>query len=209
MQNQALITCIFSLHIDLNWSLAGCHTFATKDRYIQASRSRVHLLSALFYPTLPHSHLWLHPVNHTSQIAPWLQSTLKWWKWIKLITDSQRESWAAIKSCVWPAAVHSSALLYDRRPGWVPVAFLRQSPSIRSTSAETFCERCHRDWCLGLKMWFCYNKTNELLGLLFYVQLKSHCLPLESETNYFLRYRNNGWTRESPGPLHTSQLLSH
>lgn len=137
MQNQALITCIFSLHIDLNWSLAGCHTFATKDRYIQASRSRVHLLSALFYPTLPHSHLWLHPVNHTSQIAPWLQSTLKWWKWIKLITDSQRESWAAIKSCVWPAAVHSSALLYDRRPGWVPVAFLRQSPSIRSTSAET------------------------------------------------------------------------
>lgn len=75
--------------------------------------------------------------------------------------------------------------------------------------AVGFCERCHRDWCLGFQMWFCYNKTNELLGLLFYVQLKSHCQPLESETNYFLRYRNNGWTRETPGPLHTSQLLSH
>lgn len=62
---------------------------------------------APFFPPSPHCstpHIWLHPVNHASQIAPWSQSTLKWWKWIKLITDSQRESWPNSKSYVWPTS---------------------------------------------------------------------------------------------------------
>lgn len=94
-----------------------------------------HQCPATFCP-LSHSPTpHLHPVNHASQIAPWSQSTLKWWKWIKLITDSQRESWPGIKSCVWPSAVHPSAVLYDGRPGRVPAAFWRQSPSIHTYRA--------------------------------------------------------------------------
>lgn len=83
-----------------------------------------------FYPKLLLDSFGCIPSIIYSQIAPWLQSTLKWWKWIKLITDSQRESLLDIKSCVWPADVRSSGVLYDGGPDRVPIAFLCQSPSI-------------------------------------------------------------------------------
>lgn len=60
------------------------------------------------YPKLLLDSFGCVPSIIPSQIAPWLQSTLKWWKWIKLVTDSQRESLPDIKSCAWPADVQSS-----------------------------------------------------------------------------------------------------
>lgn len=84
----------------------------------------VPILPVLLCPVLsplPSKHL---SVNHASQIAPWLQSTLKWWKWIKLITDSHCESWQDIKSCRRCAVVHSSAVFYDGgESDSVPITF--------------------------------------------------------------------------------------
>lgn len=94
--------CVYSLHNSS--TSAFC-----QQRHIHIGIS-VQLPSVLLYPT---SHIWLHSVNHASQIAPWSPSTLKWWKWIKLITDSHRESWQGIKSFHWSAAAHPSAAFYD------------------------------------------------------------------------------------------------
>lgn len=80
-------------------------------------------------PSLSHPHalrIELRSVNHASRIAPWSQSTLKWWKWIKLITDSHCESWQGIKSCPHPppAVAHSSAVFYDGgESDQVPITF--------------------------------------------------------------------------------------
>lgn len=106
---------------ELRWPWGSKHNNISENQHFSKAcvliSSAAHINISVQLPfSLSHSptpQIQLHSVNHASQIAPWSQSTLKWWKWIKLITDSQRESWQDIKSCVWPAAAHPSAMLYD------------------------------------------------------------------------------------------------
>lgn len=105
MKTKPWITvCTFSLCISMN-SSGLLHQ--TQFHISINIRIKVQLPPVLCLTLSPHTS-GLHPVNHGPQIAPWSQSTLKWWKWIKLITDSQCESWPRIKSCVLSAAVHPS-----------------------------------------------------------------------------------------------------
>lgn len=111
----------------------------------------------LFCPLSPPALcIWLHSVNHTSQIAPWSQSTHKWLKWIKLITDSHCESWQGIKSCHRSAAPHSSAVFYDGEGSdQVPIPF----SGLTFINPPLFCRHPHLYYTLctlSFDMWTCF-----------------------------------------------------
>lgn len=171
---------------------------------------------AHFCPPLsrfPTPHIWLCSVNHASQIVPWSQSTLKWWKWIKLITDSQCESWRGIKSCVWPTAAHPSAVLYDgENLVRFPSPFTSQSPSIHHTyrhphfpysECTLCCQTCNCFYPSGGRVFSCGVWATGVIEVLvsgvanvvvvinqtsyYFLFLIKHPLPLSLElgTNYF------------------------
>lgn len=68
----------------------------------------------------------VHPFNHSAQ-GLWLLLTLRWWKWIKVITDSQQESWADIKKLDLIAFYTSSCVLWCGDPLLFSLQFFHRS----------------------------------------------------------------------------------